>query len=344
VVLTDDVISTIVSLSTAFNGSSTGVDIDQVSATSGGTITVPSGTEVVFIQSSDTVQTTFTPPGDAPVLIFSGKGGVDVVINSGNTVDNNNGVDRIVIGSSGNDRIVINDAKDTQIVLGSGNSTIVAGLGDDTIVAGLGNATVSGGGGHDLVKMHGNRTNYHTAIGSTGSASGSGQPQATSTSHVVVTNDVTGVTTDITGVQYLQLDGSDALIFASSTVEAGVASLYQAAFGRTGEFGGISYWFDKAKAGVSLHDMAVGFTNSAEFQSTTAALTNAQFVSQLYQNTFGRAADSAGQAYWENQLSHGATRADLLVQFATVAALNEQGTLHTEATIVGSVTIVQNIV
>ena len=43
----------------------------------------------------------------------------------------------------------------------------------------------------------------------------------------------------------------------NSTVEAGVASLYHAAFGRTGEAGGVGFWFDHATEGLSLHDIAL---------------------------------------------------------------------------------------
>jgi hypothetical protein len=317
-------------------GGSSTVSVETVSAGTGAVVTVSAGTDVLFVHGSDTTNTNLTVPGNVPVIVFEGNGGVTVIINGGT------GSGRVLVGSAGNDHITVADGTDTQIVLGTGHSTVTGGTGDDTIVAGHGNSTVAGGGGHDQVELGGTHSDYTITHGAS-SVSGGSQPQAGTTGHVIVTNSTTGVTTDITGLQYVQLAGTDALIFAESTVEAGVASLYHAAFGRTGEFGGVEYWFDQAKAGASLHDIAVAFTNSAEF-AADAALTDAQFVAQLYQSTFGRTADAGGLTYWENALHSGASRADLLTAFASVAALNEAGTVHTEATIVGSVTIVTNIV
>jgi Ca2+-binding RTX toxin-like protein len=248
----------------------------------------------------------------------------------------------VVIGSGGNDKIVIADGKDTTVILGTGDSTVVGGLGNDSITGGLGNSTVSGGGGHDMLHLGGHASDYTTHVGTIATAA-IGQPQDEVTTHVIITNTSTGFTTDLTGIQYVQLDGADALIFADSTVEAGVAALYHAAFDRTGEFGGVEYWFDKATAGATLASIAADFTHSAEF-AADAALSDIEFITKIYLNTFDRGPDAGGLVYWEQQLQGGATRADLLAAFASVAALNAAGVLHTEATIVGSVTVVQHIV
>jgi hypothetical protein len=337
VVFTDDTINKILSLTTS--SSDTTVQFDQLAPTDGSTVTIPAGTDVAFISGSSSGQTNLTINSDTPVLIFQGAGGVDVVISGGTGGDS----ERVVVGTAGNDKIVIADGTNTQVLLGSGNSTVVAGTGNDTIVAGLGNATVDGGGGHDIIQMHGLSSDYNVVIGSTPQSAAAGQPQADGTSHVIITNSVTHVTTDITGVQYVALDNNDAIIFADSTVEAGVSALYHAAFGRTGESGGIDFWFGLAKQGLSLHDMAVGFTHSAEF-AAAAAMSDTDFITALYQNTFNRAPDAGGLAYWLQQVHNGASRVDLLTSFASVAALNQDGVIHTEATVVGTVTIVPHIV
>jgi hypothetical protein len=338
VVFTDDTISKILSLATTDNDT---IQFDQLTPTDGSTVTVDAGTGIAFIAGSETQQINLDVHSDAPVLIFQGAGGVDVVISGGGAGD---GTERVIVGTAGNDNIVIADGTNTQIVLGSGNSTVVAGVGDDTIFAGLGNSTVDGGGGHDIVQMRGTSSDYNVVVsGGTPQSAGAGHPQADGTSHVVITNHVTGVTTDITGVQYVALENNDAIIFAESTVEAGVSSLYHAAFGRTGEAGGIQFWFDMAKQGVSLHDMAAAFTNSAEF-AAEAAMSDVDFITALYQNTFNRAPDAGGLAYWMQQVSNGVSRADLLTAFASVAAQNQDGVVHTEATVVGTVTIVPHIV
>jgi hypothetical protein len=346
--LDQSVIDTIIALTTGSatggggggipGGGSSTVGVETVDAGTGGTVTVGAGTDVLFVHGSESGPTNFTIPGNVPVVVFEGNGGVDVVVGGGA-----NGTERVLLGTNGNDKIIITDGVNTEVILGSGDSTITGGTGNDTLVGGHGNSTVSGGGGHDVLILHGTHGDYVIVVNHTASAP-TGNAEAGSTGHVVVTNSVTGQTSDITGVQYVQLDSADALLFAASTVEAGVATLYHAAFNRTGEFGGVEFWFNQAKNGESLHDIAVAFTNSAEFAANTAGLSDTAFVQQLYQQTFNRSADSGGLDFWVHSLQSGSSRADLLTAFASVAAMNEAGTLHTEATIVGSVTIVQDIV
>jgi hypothetical protein len=349
VIFTDDTISKILALATS--STDTTIHFDTQGPDANGNVTVPSGTEVVFITSSDTQQTTIIPPANAPVVIFQGKGGVIANLNDGaSTVPAHAAgvTDRVVVGSSGNDQIVHTGNQNYNITLGSGNSTVFAGGGHDTVEAGLGNSTVIGGiGNHTIVSLvgHGTGHDFHfvpfpsSTVSSTGNTA-----QAAGTDSVGIINNTTGVTTTVTGVQYVAVDGGDAIVIAASTVEAGVASLYHAAFGRTGDAGGIEYWFNLVKNGESLHDVAYGMSHSAEFAAKDGALSDTAFITQLYQNTFNRAPDTGGLAYWQQQLTSGASRVDLLAQFASVAALNEQGTIHTEVTIVGTVTIVPHIV
>ncbi|MGB9988888.1 DUF4214 domain-containing protein [Massilia sp. SM-13] len=327
-VFTDDTISKILALTTTDN---TTVRFDTATPDANGNVTVAAGAEVVLIGSSDTTQTTLTPPASAPVLIFQGKGGVNVTINDGSTTPAHQpGVtDRVVVGSAGNDKIVITDAKNTQVVLGTGDSTVVGGAGSDTIVAGLGNSTVEGGK-HDIVQLKGSEADYTVTVDN---------------GHAVVTHNGTDKVTDISKIQYVQLDNGKALVFAEDSQQAAVTTLYETTFGRTADAGGLQYWFDRAAAGTSLDQIAKEFTQSTEFTQTSGQLDNDDFVQALYQQTFGRTADEDGLAYWTAALeTGGATRAQLISSFANIASQNIDGSIHTEATVVGSVTIVHNIV
>lgn len=327
-VFTDDTISKILALTTTDNAT---VRFDTATPDANGNVTVAAGAEVVLIGSSDTTQTTLTAPASAPVLIFQGKGGVDVTINDGSTTPAHQpGVtDRVVVGSAGNDKIVITDAKNTQIVLGTGDSTVVGGAGSDTIVAGLGNSTVEGGK-HDIVQLKGSESDYTVTVDN---------------GHAVVTHNGTDKVTDISKIQYVQLDNGKALVFANDSEQAAVTTLYETTFGRTADAGGLQYWFDRAAAGTTLDQIAKEFTQSTEFTSTSGQLDNDDFVQALYQQTFGRTADDDGLAYWTAALeTGGATRAQLIASFSNIASQNIDGSIHTEATVVGSVTIVHNIV
>lgn len=328
-IFTDDTISKILNLTTKAGDDK--VTITTAEPDASGNVTVASGTEVVYIPSSDTAPTTITPPKNAPVVIFQGKGGVVTTLNDGVTVPSSDPtkVDRIVVGTAGNDKIIVADARNTQVILGSGDSTVTTGAGVDTVQAGLGNSTITGGSGdYAVVKLGGSATNYTVSVNN---------------GHAVVTDKTTTKVTDISKIQYVQLDGGKALVFAKDSVEAAITTLYETAFGRTADAGGLDYWFDLGRGGVSLKQIADAFTHVAEF-SAKAALSNTDFVQGLYQNTFGRAGEDSGVQYWVDALSHGATRADLILSFSQIGASNISGTIHTEAQVIGNVSIVTGII
>jgi hypothetical protein len=329
-IFTDDTISKILALTTT-TGSST-VQIDSAAPDANGNVTVAAGAEVVLVATSDTTQTTVHAPVNAPVVIFQGKGGVIATIDDGATTVPAHAagvVDRVVVGTAGNDQIVVADAKNTQITLGTGNSTVHTGAGHDTVVAGLGNSTVAGGTGHAIVAMKGNASDYAVTV---------------QNGHAVVTGGANHTTTDISNIQYVQLDSGKALVFARDSTDAAVATLYHTAFGRDADAGGLQYWFDLAHAGASMKQIADAFTHSAEFASQSA-LSDTDFVQGLYQHTFGRAGEDAGVAYWTDAISHGETRADLIAQFSQLAAQNiAHDAPNQEAQVIGSVTIVTGIV
>jgi Ca2+-binding RTX toxin-like protein len=305
-------------------------------------VTVAAGTEIGFVTTTGTSVENLTFTNPPPVIVLQSSAGVSVLVNTGTGGTQH----YVVVGSSGNDTITISGTNGADVALGTGHSTVSGGQGDDTIVGGGGSSTVSGGGGHDVLVLHGvsGDFSYHQATSTVVAGTSGLSPQTSTTDHVIVTNSVTGETVDLTGIQYVQLDNNEAIIVAASTVEAGVASLYHAAFGRDADAGGTAFWFDHANAGMTLQQIAYGFTQSAEWQSTTAHLSDSAFVTQLYQNTFGRDPEAGGLSYWIDKLGHGMTRYDLMAGFATVAALNDAGVIHTEATVVGNVIIVDHIV
>lgn len=98
---------------------------------------------------------------------------------------------------------------------------------------------------------------------------------------------------------------------------ATIARVYQAALGRRPEEAGLRGWKASLDAGLSLEDMALGFTASAEFAARYGTPDNAAFVSRLYANVLGRAPDEAGLAAWRDALDAGDTgRAEVLLGFS----------------------------
>ncbi len=111
-------------------------------------------------------------------------------------------------------------------------------------------------------------------------------------------------------------DGSTALFDASGNAEA-VARIYLAAYDRAPDMAGLSSYTQQADAGtVSLAQIAAAAPASAQFLSTYGALSNAQFVTQLYENADGRAPDPGGLAAYTGALAAGQTRGEVLLAIA----------------------------
>ena len=79
-----------------------------------------------------------------------------------------------------------------------------------------------------------------------------------------------------------------------------IAEIYIAAFGRVSEPAGLAYWTDLyVNKGVTLASIATGFTTTAEYIGKYPTfMTNTEYVSAIYTNVFGRAADDAGLKFW----------------------------------------------
>ncbi len=99
-------------------------------------------------------------------------------------------------------------------------------------------------------------------------------------------------------------------------VVAPVTRLYFAYFLRIPDYDGLTYWMLQSRQGIPLSVISDAFATSPEFVQLYGALNNSQFVSLVYQNLFGRAADSAGLSYWTGRLNTGMTRGTFMIQFS----------------------------
>lgn len=100
-----------------------------------------------------------------------------------------------------------------------------------------------------------------------------------------------------------------------------VESLYLAYFGRPAEPAGLTYWTSQTNATVD--QISAAFAQQPEYTSVYGGLTRTQVINTLYQNLFGRAAQSNELNYWVNStdvtvdrlalaLTNGATGTDRL--------------------------------
>ena len=318
-VFTDETIAKILSLTTG--GNDANVAINEITAPSSGQVTVAAGTEIAYITAP--AGANITAPADVSVVLFQGTTGVTATFAGTGAGSDTGIVDRLVVGTAGSDKIVIADNKNSHVTIGDGD-TVVAGAGYDTIVAGMGDSTVQGGDGYAIVQMGGDSKDYTVAVvGGKAVVSGLGS------------------TTEISGIQFVQLDNGEALVFAKDEIEAAVSTLYETTFGRAADAYGLEFWFNMARAGVSLNDIAKGFVNSAEYASTVGNITDAVFVNNLFKQTYGHEATAAQVLEWTSKLSSGSDRADLIETFAAAAAELIADGSGTQ--VVGSVTIIPGI-
>ncbi|MCU1354415.1 MAG: hypothetical protein JWM05_3624 [Acidimicrobiales bacterium] len=99
-----------------------------------------------------------------------------------------------------------------------------------------------------------------------------------------------------------------------------VARLYRAYFLRIPDYGGLTYWIKRRRAGVTLDAISATFARSPEFTNRYGPLTNAQFVNLVYKNVLGRPGDAGGVAHWTKVLDeHTKTRGQVMIGFSESA-------------------------
>jgi hypothetical protein len=93
-----------------------------------------------------------------------------------------------------------------------------------------------------------------------------------------------------------------------------VVDLYTAGLGRAPDAVGLDYWSSKVADGANLSDVSKAIFGSAEAAAIYSPTnTNQTLVNLVYSTALGRPADSAGQAYWTNELNTGhLARTDLV--------------------------------
>ncbi|MCA1246564.1 Ig-like domain-containing protein [Massilia sp. MS-15] len=206
--------------------------------------------------------------------------------------------DDILLGGGGND--IISSA--------GGNDVLDGGDGDDIVVGGIGNDRLAGGAGDDV--LQGGRSSVG---GWQFFLDEAGVLQARHETALFVPGQDERLALG-------ELDGAAkglSFLAADKAALSGLSLLYHAAFGRAPDLEGLAYW-----AGTDLGTVAGQLLQSTEWRDGAGAgLSDAAFVQALYQNAFGRPADSGGLAFWTAQLAGAAGtpalgRAELLQALA----------------------------
>jgi hypothetical protein len=210
-----------------------------------------------------------------------------------------------IASGAGNDKVTIK---------GGGSSLSVnAGTGNDVITLGDSNHSIDGGAGVDTAAFSGARAAYSIT--------------KTATGFTVQSSAGTDTLSNVERVQF-----SDSTVALDISGNGGqVYRLYQAAFNRVPDAGGLGYWIKAADNGASLQSIAAEFAKSGEFTTMYGANpSNADFLDKLYHNVLHRAGDTAGFNWWLDILDrHATTQANVLAEFGESA--------ENQAALIGSI-------
>jgi serralysin len=186
------------------------------------------------------------------------------------------------IGGAGSDTIIGNAAA----------NSLVGDGGDDRMTGSGGNDAIDGGGGRDTAVYARSRADY----------------TVTSNAPAVTVADRTAGrdgSDTLAGIERLDFaDGTLALDIAlpgQGASNAGSAyRLYEAAFNRSPDVAGLSFWINQLDSGAFARDrMAQGFVGSAEFRAVYGADPSAEaLVNGFYRNILDRSPEKAGFDFW----------------------------------------------
>jgi serralysin len=185
----------------------------------------------------------------------------------------------------------------------TGDDDMYGMSGNDSLFGGRGNDFLDGGWGTDSAYYLGNRSEY--SVVKDGDGFRVTDNYGTEGSDLLVNVE----RLDFANIDVaLDIDGAGGQAYR----------LYQAAFNRVPDKGGLGYWIAQLDRGATLTQVSQAFVDSAEFKTQYGAhATNAELVNHLYWNVLHRAPEQAGYDYWVNILnSHADSLANVLANFS----------------------------
>ena len=186
------------------------------------------------------------------------------------------------------------------------------GAGNDSVLSRGGNDLIDGGSGIDTSIYEGKWADFAVTHVEDGGFA---------VTDTLVTHD----TDALINVERLQFDDQRVAIDIDTANGAGaVYRIYQAAFDRTPDIGGLTFWVEKADAGMTTVEIAGRFIDSDEFRALYPSdpdhpLTTQEFVDLVYENVLHRPGDGDGESYWVGQIAAGMSEAEVLARFADSA-------------------------
>ena len=126
--------------------------------------------------------------------------------------------------------------------------------------------------------------------------------------------------TSLAGHQYLADTGTTYTVDTNVSGNSATSTylLYQSAFNRFADRTGLDFWAQTANSqGLTPVQVANAFISSPEFTQVYGVnISNKEYVTELYEYTFGRTPDAAGLTYWTQLLDQGIPKAEVMAVVA----------------------------
>ncbi len=244
---------------------------------------------VVSAGSSTTLTATCTPAATSYVWVNSGiastasSGKVSPTKTSLYTVAGSNASGN---GAEANAAVYVCNTPPSENYIGLDLSGTSA---NEQFRSGISSDTIDGGPGFDTVIYQCNKDSFTITK---------------TTSGWTVSSKAEGIDA-VTNVERIQF-GNETLALDISGVAGQAYRIYQAAFNRVPDNGGLKYWISQMDAGMSQLEVAARFVDSDEFRSLYGVNpTNAEFLTRLYSNVLHRTPDPGGYDWWLGELDAG---------------------------------------
>lgn len=205
----------------------------------------------------------------------------------------------------------LNSSGGRYLIGSAATETLNTSSGDDVINGRGGNDVFEGRGGNDsLIAGNGFDTALYAAARANFSISKTGDT-------VSVTDNTGALGIDsLQGIERIKFNDSG-VAFDIDGIAGKAYRIYQAAFDRIPDLGGLGFWIKAMDSGVSLKQVAQGFVASAEFTSLYGSNPSMEsVVTKLYNNVLHRAPEQGGYDFWVNALKQGVPLADVLSSFS----------------------------
>lgn len=260
----------------------TGLAIDALAKTATLTLTTP-------VTAGQSVTVAYTDPTVGnDINALQNAAGTDAASFGATAVTNNTVAPPVVPPISGG--VTVTAPVNGGVLTGTPFAdTFVGSSAKDTFYPAGGADSVDGGAGVDTVILAGTRAQF----GITHQADGSFSVRSLTDSSAVVT---------VKNVERLTFDNQTIALDVTPT-SSRVAELYHLTLGRNPEEAGLGFHVGLSSQGTTSAQLALDFVNSNEFARLYGTPNNTAFVTQLYQNAFGRTPDAAGLAFHVAQLA-----------------------------------------